>query len=362
MFTEFSRDVYVRGDGTKIRVPGRLEFTVAGQDVSLVSGLRRSIMCDVPTLAFRFDPVDPTKQDVRVLFNTGSLHNEFVGDRVGLLPLHFSKADLLDAKPGSWRFELDAENASAKPVDVTTAAFKINPVAGSTEAPPNPANVFKADALSGDHALVTTLMPGQRLALEATATFGLGSEHARFNPVAACSCYPVRDEAAVQKARKTRDDKPAFDALDAHRIIDVDEKGAPRAHRFCLETQCGMSPEEIVQSGYEHLASRLRRIADACESATKVLDVAAQTGSPHDIVSLKILDEDHTAGAIAQTQLLRQTAFAGFYIPHQLERSIVVRMRVADGVTARGMLKAACESAAIECEEALSEWNKLIEG
>jgi hypothetical protein len=56
-------------------------------------------MCDVQTVAFRFDAVDPSKQDIRFAINTGSLHNEFIGERVGLLPLHFSKTDLLDAKP-----------------------------------------------------------------------------------------------------------------------------------------------------------------------------------------------------------------------------------------------------------------------
>jgi len=360
MFSDFASDLYVRGDGKNIRVPGRLEFTISGHDVSMVSGLRRSIMCDVQTLAFRFDAVDPSKQDVRIVYNTGSLHNEFVGERVGLLPLHLSKSDLVAAKPETWRFELDEENAGSGPKDVTSAALKIQPVAGSPEEVPNPSNVFKPDPLTGDYPLITTLMPGQRIALEATASFGSGSEHARFSPVAACSCYPLTDEPAVAKERKKREDKLAFDALDARRMIDIDERGAPKAHRFCLETQCGMTPREIVESGYECMASRLRNIADATDGASKVIDSPSQTGSPPDIVSLKIVGEDHTCGALVQNKLLFETDFAGFYIPHQLERSIVVRMRVPPGgATARGMLKAACEAAAMDCEEALAAWKKV---
>jgi DNA-directed RNA polymerase subunit L len=361
MFTDFNKDLCVRGDGKQLRVPGRLEFTITGQDVSLVSGLRRSIMCDVQTIAFRFDAIDPSKQDVRFAINTGSLHNEFVGERIGLIPMHFTKNDLLGAKPESWRFELDEENTGSRPKDVTTAAFKILPVSSESAATPNPSNVFKPDPLTGDHPVITTLMPGQRIALEAAASFGSGVEHARFTPVAACSCFPMRDEAAVKKERIKKEDKLAFDALDAHRMLDLDEHGNPRAHRFCLETQCGIDPADIVESGYESLASRLRNLADSSEGTEKVVDSPAQTGSPPDIASLKIVGEDHTCGALIQAKLMQETDFAGFYIPHQLERSIVVRMRVPPGgASARGMLRAACESAAVDCENALSAWRSRL--
>eukprot|EP00873_Tetraselmis_striata_P033699 jgi/Tetstr1/453963/TSEL_040882.t1 len=360
MFTDFVRDTTTRGDGKKVRVPGRLEFTVSGQDVALVSGLRRAIMTDVKIAAFRFDAVDPAAQDVRVSLNTGSLHNEIIGERVGLLPLHLDKAALLDFRPAAWRFEIDVENTGSKPLDVTTADISIVPTddAAAADAATTAARVFRADPITGRHPIVTVLMPGQRLALEATATLGSGHEHARFNPVAACAMFPLQDKAAVDKARRGREDKATFDALDAKRIVLRDAAGAPAAHRFCLETQCGMSAEEVVEAGYEALASRLRALADATDGTARVHDVPPQTGSPPDIHSLKLSGEDHTSGALVQTKLLEKTDFAGYYLPHLLERAIVVRIRVPPGATARGMLKEACESAADLCEHALAEWQK----
>lgn len=352
MFSDFSRDVAVRGDGKKIKVPGRLEFTVSGQDSALVSGLRRAIMTDVQTVGFRFDAVDPAKQDVRVTTNTGSLHNEIIGERVGLLPLHLTKSALVDFKPASWRFELNAENKGVRPMDVTTADFEIVSLDESDVASMSTARVFKPDPLSGRHPIVTVLMPGQKLSLEATASFGSGHDHARFNPAAACAMHPLQDRAAVDKARKNREDKATFDALDAKRIVQKD------VYRFILETQCGMSAEEVVEAGYEALASRLRELAKATDGNDRVTEVRQQTGSPEDLQSLKLSGEDHTAGALIQARLLEKTDFAGYYVPHLLERSIVVRLRVPKGTTARGMLKEACESAADLCETALAAWQK----
>lgn len=354
MFSDFVRDAAVRGDGRKIKVPGRLEFTVTGQDAALVSGLRRSIMTDVQTVGFRFDAVDPGKQDVRITANTGSLHNEIIGERVGLIPLHLSKADLVDFKPASWRFELSVANTGVRPLDVTTADFDVASLDDADAAKISAARVFRADPTSGRHPILTVLMPGQRLALEGTASFGSGDEHARFNPAAACAMHPLQDKAAVDKARKSREDKASFDALEAKRIVQKS------AYRFSLETQCGMTPEEVVEAGYEALASRLRNLSKAADGNDRVAEVSQQTGSPEDIHSLKLSGEDHTSGALIQARLLEKTDFAGYYVPHLLEKSIVVRFRVPGGSTARGMLNEACESAADLCEAALAEWQKAV--
>ena len=358
MFSDFSRDSAARGDGKNIRVPGRLEFTISGQDTSLVSALRRSIMTDVQTAAFRFDAVDPSKQDVRVTFNTGSLHNEIIGERVGLLPIHLTKAQLVDFRPADGRFELDAENGGARPLDVTTASFSAVHLRDDDAPRLSAEGLFPPDPTSGRHPLVTVLMPGQRLALEATASLGTGHDHARHNPAAAVSMFPVADAAAVEKERRKREDKASFDALDAKRMVARDPGGAPRAFRFALESQCGMAPEDIVESAYESLAARMRALSAAADGSAAVADVEPQTGSPPDVHGLKLSGQDHTAGALLQERLLRATDFAGYYTPHLLERSIVVRIKVPAGSTARGMLKEACESAADLCEAALAEWQR----
>lgn len=358
MFTDFKRGVYSRGDGKDISVPGRLEFTVNGQDTTIVSGLRRAIMTDVVTAAFEFDAVNPSKQDVKIIHNTGALHNEIIGERVGLLPIHLGKKELVDFNPGSWKFVLDVENKGKRPMDVTTADFSLTPADDTPAGSLSAEKLFPADALSGRRPIITVLMPGQRLSLEAVARLGSGREHARFNPAAACSMHPVPNAAAVERERQSREDKAYFDAIDSKRMIDTDGKGAPKSHRFGLESQCGMTPEEIVEAAFEMLATRFRSLSSAADGGDAVSDVDPQAGSPPDIIGLKLSGQDHTAGAILQERLLRITDFAGYYTPHILSESIVIRMRVPKGFTARAMLREACESAASVCDAALEEWQK----
>lgn len=349
-FSEFIRDsVFIPG-GKKINVPGRLQFNVSGIDVSIVSGLRRSIMADVQTPAFRFDPTDPEKQDVRVTVNSGAMHNELIGDRVGLIPLALSKEDLLRFKPDHWRYDLDVHNTGKRPLDVTTENIKPIAVDGNETF-----EFFKPDPITKHYPIIAVLLPGQRLAFEAFPSFGTGSEHARFNPSAACAFHPVQDKEAVEAERKRREDKPTFDALDAKRIVKLDDDGKVATFTFFLESQCGMSSEEIVEAGFETLAEKLRSVAEATEGNSKVTDVAGQTHCPPDIKSLKIDGEDHTVGAILQNYAHDTCEFAGYFVPHQLEKSIVVRMKTDD---ARKTVKDACEKAAMDVENILDAFKK----
>ncbi|AUF82342.1 DNA-directed RNA polymerase subunit Rpb3/Rpb11 [Tetraselmis virus 1] len=362
IFGDFVRDQTVRGNKT-IKVPGRLEFTIQDVDISLVNGIRRSIIMDVPTVSFKFDSVDPLKQDVKVLHNTGNLHNEIIGERIGLIPLNLSKNQMIDYNPASWRYELDVTNKGTRPLDVTTKDISIVPLDASDEVL-NPENIFKPDPLSKRYPIITTLMPpkhgvNQRLSFEALTSFGKGTEHARYSPVSVCAFMPVVDEEAAKQERIKRDDKRSFDALDAKRMILKDNKGKPKAFNFFLESACGMSPEEIIESGIELLSSRLRKLSDDIDGP-RVIDVPRQTDSPVDIYSLKLNEETDTVGSILQMELLdnKITDFAGYYIPHQLETSIVIRMRIIENKTPRAIIRAACESAATKVENLLTQWQK----
>jgi DNA-directed RNA polymerase subunit L len=361
-FSDFVRGKARRGKQT-IAVPGRLEFVISAVDVSLVNGLRRAILMDVPTVAIRFDATDPEAQDVRVIHNTCNLHNELIGDRVGLISFHLSKKQLLDYKPASWRFELDVSNTGTRPLDVTTADLGVVPISEESEVL-NPANLFRSSQVSGRHPILTVLMPPkhgitQRLVLEGISSFGTGAQHARFSPVSVCAFTPLLDETKVKRERERRDDKATFDALDARRIIRKDGKGNPEAFEFFLETECGMTPEEIVESGLEALAARMRSLADDAEGP-RVSEIESQTDAPADMRSLKLEGETDTAGALVQAELLGDniTDFAGYYVPHHLERSIVLVMRVKDGKSPRAMLRAACESAATKAENLVSQFQK----
>ena len=68
-----------------------LSFMISGSesyglDKSMINCIRRTILTDIPTVAFRVD--ENTKKDIHVNENTGSIHNEMILQRISLVPLY----------------------------------------------------------------------------------------------------------------------------------------------------------------------------------------------------------------------------------------------------------------------------------
>ena len=69
-----------------------LTFTIEGDfkegfDKSLINGIRRTLLNDIPTVAFNVNEKIP-KPDLIIETNTSSLHNEMIKERIALVPLY----------------------------------------------------------------------------------------------------------------------------------------------------------------------------------------------------------------------------------------------------------------------------------
>ena len=69
---------------------GVLSFIISGDeqnglDVSIVNSIRRILLSEIPTVAFRTD--EGTNLDIKIEVNKTSLHNEFILHRISLIPL-----------------------------------------------------------------------------------------------------------------------------------------------------------------------------------------------------------------------------------------------------------------------------------
>ena len=465
------------------RVPERLEFVINGLDIAYVNGLRRSILTDVRTAAFAFDPIDPAGQDVKFTHNTGALHNEILGCRVGLLPIHLDRAALAEFDPEDWRFELDVQNEGTHPLDVTSADIRAVRVGrgapeesrreggregrredadlgeppaavltgGGAEAEagrrwadygsedegggagevdsddggedrgedeggdggdegedggksageasargaraatrgaraPSASAFFKPDAITGRHPIVTVLMPPtnglvQRLSFEARASVDSGSTHCRYCPVSVCALQPVVDEERAAAARNEAADKVRFEFLERPRIARLDPAtGRPAAHRFSLETSCGLSAREVVMAGFEALAARLR--AAALDLADAERSPAVTSALAPDMAGVELGAQSSTLGAVLQAETMDGVGleapllgFLGYSQRHPLQAVLVLKglppggggtepaaaaaAKPRDGFGAdelREILRAAAERAALRCERLAEEW------
>ena len=89
-----------------------------GLDKTIVNGIRRTLLSSMDSVAFR---TTQEKNDLTVVTNNSSLHNEFLLHRIGLIPLYI--------EPSGWHkdylFQLKVENTtnqlkpiSAKDIDI----------------------------------------------------------------------------------------------------------------------------------------------------------------------------------------------------------------------------------------------------
>lgn len=59
-------------------------------DTSLINGLRRIIISDIKTLAFEYNPIPQEIDYIIFKKNTSDMNNDFIGHRIGLLPVNIS--------------------------------------------------------------------------------------------------------------------------------------------------------------------------------------------------------------------------------------------------------------------------------
>ena len=104
-----------------------LQFDIKGDtgnglDKSIVNSLRRTLLSTIPTIAFR---TESNNSDIIIKKNNASLHNEFLADRIGLIPLYINPSDYHK----QYLFHLNVMNNQSEPITTITANdFDIYPL------------------------------------------------------------------------------------------------------------------------------------------------------------------------------------------------------------------------------------------
>ena len=100
---------------------GSLSFVLSGSheyglDKSLANAIRRTLLNDIPTVAFEVDEEYPTK-DITMVKNDTSLHNEMMMQRIGLVPLYLNPDTFLK----DYLFECKVSHDGQNPFQFITA-------------------------------------------------------------------------------------------------------------------------------------------------------------------------------------------------------------------------------------------------
>ena len=150
-----------------------MRFVVDGITASLANTLRRIILTEVPCMAI---------DDIMIIENDSVLHDEILALRLGLIPLKTDLDSYNLPEECSCHSELGCQLCRAVLV-LDVEAKKDGRTVYSKDLVPEDPNIAP---VSGEIPIVK-LAPGQRIRLEAYAKLGKGKEHAKWQPVSACT-------------------------------------------------------------------------------------------------------------------------------------------------------------------------------
>ncbi|MCJ7450746.1 MAG: DNA-directed RNA polymerase subunit D [Candidatus Nanohaloarchaeota archaeon QJJ-9] len=256
----------------KIEENGKnLKFVLSGANPAIANTLRRTIMGKVPTLAV---------EEVDLINNTSGLFDEMVAHRIGMIPWEFPQKeyklpDDCDCE-GEKCQDCQVEMVLEKQGEGKVRAKDLKPTDKKVETP-NPEIV------------ITELLEGQELELEARARLGIGKDHAKFQAAnASYKYYPIvklngekvenkEDAARVapDKVKKADGELEADDSVvkAMGKTVDISEGDTVEMEQredkfiFTVESVSGLEPDYIVEKALDIIKEELGKFKEDAEEA-----------------------------------------------------------------------------------------------
>mgnify|MGYP006092114693 CR=1 FL=1 len=200
-----------------------LNFDVYGLTPSFCNAIRRIMISEIETIGFRSSYNE--ESDIMIEKNTSSLHNEFLGHRLSLLPIHYPPKDIADYVKEKYEFIIDIVNNSDDKMDVTSKDIKIlDKVTGKYLSEAQTRNFFPPGRISKDFILIDRLKPnqiegtdGESLKIIMKADKDIGKTHSRYTPTCVSVLTNKIEESKVESAFKDilskRKDTPSAEGV-----------------------------------------------------------------------------------------------------------------------------------------------------
>lgn len=334
-----------------------LKFEIFDVDVSYSNAIRRTIIGDVQTIAFKTEYGKDS--DIIIEKNTSALHNEFLSHRISLVPIHYDPELIDDYKRDSLEFVIDMENNTNNTIDVTSEHIDI---IDRTKNPPIKLDkkiirkMFPPNQITGDFILINRLKPskggivseGECIKLKAYASVGSGKMHASYCPTCVAVSVYKEDNASDRKAsdlqefikKNSANDNSipiekltrTFNINESHKYYFTNEHGEPNVFDFTIESDGRIPPNLILLKSMDILASKVKNLSKTIENSelTRIIP----SDSIMNAFDIILLDEDYTVGYIIQSYMYKYfqdvdepiIKYISSNVPHPLENKLVLRV------------------------------------
>lgn len=346
---------------------GALQFTISGShekglDKGVINAIRRTLLSDIPTVAFDTDPTDGG--DIKMVTNDTSLHNEMMLHRIGLLPLHINP----DNFQKRYLFECKVRHDKSSPFQMVTANdIDIYPLKthlmkrvddlndeSIMDRDPNerenlmailetnhPDNYDLRHRLSQSdkdkifrpyifrkiknycllNELKSTQSQGsyQSLHFYGSPSVGTARQNSRYQAVSQASYEFLQDEDLFQRALKEKldtsdispedidDYKKRFRVAESERYFHRDKEGEPYRYRFQIKSSHYWDAGELMKRSLQILMDRCETLQKAFLSLLQESETPISFTKNKDNLTYKytLFNYDHTMGNLIQSYISR---------------------------------------------------------
>ena len=336
------------------------EFDIKNVDIAFVNSIRRIILTDIPNVAISFDPYITENSDIVFKTNTSGLHNEYLGHRISLLPVHLTSEEIENYDPENpIKFKINVKNTGFEILDVTTNDIVIEQRGVKLDTQ----RVFPLHPITNDAILITKLKPnlysnniGEELNVEMTIRMGTAQTHSRWSPVSTCTYFNIINEeaadAAYQKAlselppnSNKESFKNQFDNLDKQRYFYTNKYNEANRFRFIIESECHLSPYYLFDKAIKILKEKVNSLVT--NDKKYIVNLLNNTVANDDedngdtdinkIYIVVIENEDHTLGNFLQSMIFnmlhreqKMVDYIGYFKPHPLQNDIVFKIKLSE--------------------------------
>jgi DNA-directed RNA polymerase alpha subunit len=281
----------------------RISFETKNIDLSILNGIRRVLLMDIPILGFIGNGSDTT---VNIIENNTVLNNEIIQNRIALIPLHISETynDEFDESVNSFKISLDVKCESNENIkEITTNNLKV--LKDDKEIK----NCFPTPIT------ITKLRKNEILKLEASAVKETGRKNTSFNIVAGASVF--------NKPEKEFDTKTS--------ILEQERNYIKNEYILEFELINSFSFKYILLKAVDVLINKIMVVCDKLK-----IEEFENNDQTYDI---NIPEENDTIGNIIQTYIYNnyvnrkniiiediKCTYVGYIVKHPLDNVLTVRI------------------------------------
>lgn len=327
-----------------------LKFEISNTNVSIVNGLRRILLSNIPTVVFKTTPYNENKCDIQI--NTSRLNNEILKQRLSCIPIHITD---LSIPLEQYLVKVDKKNESSNIEFVTTEDFKIiNTVTQKEISESEREKIFPKNNMTEQYIDFCRLRPrlsnnmdGEHLKFTAIMELGTASENGMYNVVSKSSFGNTIDTEAASLAWSEKEKELSSTGSTAEQIefekknwylLEVQRYNLPNSFNFTVETVGVFKNKLLIKKACDVMNLKLLDTLRLLEEGE--LRIVNSNSTINHCFDIILENEDFTIGKVIEYILYTlhyegdtTLSYLGFRKAHPHDTQSYIRMALREQVS-----------------------------